>query len=158
MSVSITLSWEGMDSVDRALSRLDPIDANVMLTGIGRMIQEQTRRRITSEKRGPDGKGWKANRAGTSTLYRSGALARSIDMLVNGNSVIVGSGLVYAGIHQFGGTIHAKTKKVLMFRIGNQWVSRKSVTIPARPYLGLSSENREDIVDQVSRFIKARLG
>lgn len=149
---------EGLDAVDAALARLDPLDGQSLLEGMARMIQEQTRRRIGSEKRGPDGKNWLPNRAGTSTLYRSGALSRSIDYSATGEAAIIGSGLVYAGIHQTGGTIKPKNAKRLVFRMGNKTIFAKQVKIPARPYLGISAENAEDILDAVATFLRRVLG
>ena len=156
--IALDFRFEGLEGVDRALQKLDPLAAGEMLTGIARMIQEQTRRRITSDKAAPSGEGWKRNREGTSTLYRSGTLARSIDYSVSGDAAIVGSGLVYAAIHQFGGTIVPKKAKRLVFRLGNRTVFARKVTLPARPYLGLSATDREDIIDQVGRFIRSKIG
>lgn len=156
--ISLDLRLEGMEAVDRALARLDPLPAAELMEGIARMVQEQTRRRIEGEKTAPSGAAWKPNRAGTSTLYRSGELKRSIDYAVSGTTAIVGSGLVYAGIHQNGGTITPKKAKRLVFRVGNKTVFARKVTIPARPYLGLSTENAEDVIDQVGRFVRARIG
>jgi phage gpG-like protein len=45
------------------------------------------------------------------------------------------SNVVYARIHELGGTIRPRTAKVLKFRIDGRWYSAKSVVIPARPYL-----------------------
>lgn len=39
---------------------------------------------------------------------------------------------IYAAIHEFGGVIKPKTKKYLMFKIGNRFIKTKSVTIPKR--------------------------
>lgn len=149
---------EGLEAVDKALSRLDPLPAGELMEGIARMVQEQTRRRITNEKRAPSGAAWPPNRSGTPILYQSGALARSIDYLVSGETAIVGSGLVYAGVHQHGGTIKPKKAKRLVFRMGNKTIFARKVTIPARPYLGLSAENAEDVIDQVGRFLQKKLG
>lgn len=155
---SIDVRAEELEAVDKALARLDPLAAGELMEGIARMVQEQTRRRITSEKRAPSGDAWPPNRAGTPILYRSGALTRSIDYAVSGETAIVGSGLVYAGIHQRGGTIKPKKAKRLVFRAGNRTIFARKVTIPARPYLGLSAENAEDVIDQVGRFLKKRIG
>lgn len=161
---SIDVRAEGLEAVDKALARLDPLGAGELMEGIARMVQEQTRHRITSEKRAPSGAAWPPNRAGTPILYRSGALARSIDYAVSGETAIVGApaepqaGKPYAAIHQYGGTITPKKAKRLVFRAGNRTIFARKVTIPARPYLGLSAENAEDVLDQVGRFLKKRLG
>lgn len=160
MSALFTLDAriEGLEAVDAALARLDPLDGQSLLEGLARMIQEQTRRRITGEKRAPDGKAWLPNRAGTSTLYRSGTLARSIDYTASGEAAIIGSGLLYAGVHQNGATIVPKKAKRLVFRLGNRTIFARKVTIRPRPYLGISAENAGDILDAVATFLRRILG
>jgi phage gpG-like protein len=126
---------EGLDEAPRA----------ELFDGIGRLVQEQTRRRIESEKTTPDGTPWQPNRAGTSTLYREGHLARSVDYVISGAGVLVGSGLIYARPHQEGATIKPKDAKVLRFMVGDAVVFARAVKIPAREWLGLSEENKHDI-------------
>lgn len=43
--------------------------------------------------------------------------------------------VIYALIHELGGTILPKKGTHLTFQIGGNWVRTKSVTIPKRPYL-----------------------
>ena len=52
-------------------------------------------------------------------------------------SAIIGSNLDYAAIHQLGG----------------QAGKNKSVSIPARPYLNLTSDDLDDILQETERFI-----
>lgn len=48
----------------------------------------------------------------------------------------VGTNVVYAAIHEFGGTIVARNAKALVFKTRDGvWHRVKSVTIPARPYM-----------------------
>jgi phage gpG-like protein len=61
--------------------------------------------------------------------------------------VVVGTNAPYAGVHQRGATIRAKPGKRLAFRIGRATIFARSVTIPARPFLGVSQEDREEIVE-----------
>jgi len=74
---------------------------------------------------------------------RKGFLKNSIVTQVDpsGRRAYVGSGLVYAPVHEFGATIRPKTKPYLVFFVGEKagsghWVRTKQVTIPPRPYLG----------------------
>lgn len=62
--------------------------------------------------------------------YKSGHLRRSITLKKGRNEIRVGSNLVYARIHDQGGTIKPRTKKYLRFKIGKHWVCVKSVKIP----------------------------
>ncbi|MGR3479362.1 phage virion morphogenesis protein [Salipiger marinus] len=80
------------------------------------------------------------------TLHDTGQLMRSITELPAPTQVTVGSNMIYAGVHQTGATIRPKTKKALSFTLANgDAVTVGSVTIPARPYLGISEEESADI-------------
>lgn len=140
------------------LMALSALEQHELVTGLARRVQEQTRRRIRDTKTAPDGTPWKPNRAGTSTLLDSGALLRSIDFLVEGGQAIIGTGLVYARIHQRGGKIVAKTAKALRFLFGGKIVFARSVTIPARPYMGVSAEDARELEEIASDFVEAILG
>lgn len=75
--------------------------------------------------------------------------------------VSVGTDVVYGAIHEFGGTIVAKTAKGLVFPIlprGSKawskgmnvpWARVQSVTIPARPWLAPSFEDNEMAVIRI---------
>ena len=109
---------------------------------IGSYLVTATLDRFDREQ-GPDGKPWqKSIRAmadGGLTLTDTGGLRDSITHNVagDGRSVDVGSNLVYAAIHQFGG------------KAGRN----KSVTLPARPYLGISARDSDAILRIVSRAL-----
>ena len=168
MSVEIRIDARGLIPADQALARLAPLEHAKLLLGLARLIQQQTRRRIEEEKTAPSGAPWKPNLSGTPTLYQSGALAGSIDYLVQGMQIVVGApaepqnGKPYAAIHQFGGTIRPKNGAALKF----WWQSGgfvdfavvKSVKMPARPYLGVSEANAREITDTAARFIRKALG
>ena len=71
----------------------------------------------------------------------------------------VGTNSIYAATHQFGDphrVIRAKKKKNLKFKINGQWVSKKNVVvnIPARPFLGISEEDDEDIRSILDTMIR----
>lgn len=65
--------------------------------------------------RSPDGHPWVPikHRQG-SPLLASGRLRSSIDYHVAGDSVTIGTNLVYAALHQFGGEVRPKNKKALI--------------------------------------------
>lgn len=152
--VSITVDLAGLQRAIGGLDRLADLDESELLTGIGSMGENQTRRRIESEKTSPDGVPWKPNREGTPTLLRSG------DHLHNSLAFEVGSGLVrwgasweYAHVHQYGATIVPKGAKPLSFTSGGRRRYAKSVTIPARPFVGLSAENSAHVERLVTDFL-----
>lgn len=70
-------------------------------------------------------------------LQVSGQLASSISTYYDNDSAVIGSNLDYAAIHQFGG----------------QTGKNQSVTIPARPYLKLTNEDFEEIIDLTKIFL-----
>lgn len=158
MSVALEIREQGLNEALLTIEGLANAPTEELADGIGRLVQQSTRNRIRSTKTSPAGAPWKANRAGTSTLYRSGALERSIDYVASADSVVVGSGLVYARIHQEGGRIVPKTAEALAFMAGGRLVFAKSVTLPPRPYLGLSAEDQAHIVkaaeDWLSRLVQ----
>ena len=154
MSVALEIRETGLEAALSLVQGLENAPKQELADGIGRLVQEQTRQRIEEEKRSPQGAAWKPNITRTGILYRSGALSRSIDYIPTPESVTIGSALVYARIHQLGGTIRPKTAKALAFMIGNKMHLVQSVTIPARPYLGLSPANQTDIVEAAEDWLK----
>ncbi|HQU16637.1 MAG TPA: phage virion morphogenesis protein [Gammaproteobacteria bacterium] len=93
-----------------------------------------------------------------------GGLMGSLTFATTGSRVTVGSNKVYAAIHQFGGTIRPVNAKALVFRLGNgkggkkgRVVHAKSVTIPARPYLGFGPMDRREVMDVLDVFIRKTL-
>jgi phage gpG-like protein len=70
---------------------------------------------------------------------RTGTLRRSINYALSladqGLTATVGTNLVYAGIHEYGGTIRAhviqaRNKKALAFQMGGQMIIRRQVNHP----------------------------
>jgi len=82
----------------------------------------------------------------------TGTLRKSITYKMRKNPVMasVGTNLVYAPIHEYGGTIRAKGSGYLRFKMGDKWVTTKSVKIPARPYLRPSIKDQRQ---QTEKYI-----
>lgn len=124
-----------------------------LLSSIGALGEDQTRRRISDEKTGPDGSAWPANAEGTSILHRTGQhLLQSISWMQSGDVVEWGAAWEFAHIHQFGAVILPKAAKRLSFLLGGRRVFARRVTIPARPFLGISEANAKEIEQLVSDF------
>lgn len=153
MSVSLEITETGLEEALLKIEGLANAPRLELMEGIGRLVQEQTRRRIEDEKTSPAGAAWKPNRAGTSTLYQTGALSRSVDYIATEESVQVGSGIRYARIHQQGGEIKPKNGRALVFRAGNRTIFARLVTMPARPWLGLSADNQREIVETAEDWL-----
>ena len=68
--------------------------------------------------------------------FKSWTLRRSISIIEKDNwyTNIVWTNVKYASIQEFWGTITAKNKKYLTFKINNKWVRVKSVKIRAKRY------------------------
>lgn len=152
--VRIDVTVSGMEEALARMARLSRFDKTMLLDRLGGLVESQTKRRIAHEKRAPSGAAWKPNLEGTSTLFREGFLLGSIHYVTGPDSVRIGSGLVYAAIHQFGGTITPKKAKRLAFTLGGRSVFARKVTIPARPYLGLSADNAAEIERTTELFVR----
>jgi phage gpG-like protein len=91
-------------------------------------------------------KSWDPKRDGTpSHLQKSGTLSRSFHLEVGPDHATVSNPMVYAAIHQFGGTIHAKDGSFLRFKWGpgkGDWACVKSVKIPARPFFPVGEDGK----------------
>jgi len=101
-------------------------------------VKSRTLRRF-EESRAPDGTPWpplspvtlarsKRRRKGAKPLFNQGRFRNSIAWTVRGDAIVVGTNVVYARIHQYGGYAGRGRK----------------VRIPARPYLGITEEDRRE--------------
>lgn len=81
-------------------------------------------------------------------LHQSGHLASSFNPEAGPNYAAAGTNLIYAAIHNFGGTIRRKKGKALSF--DERLVSK--VTIPARQFAAVSADTAEDILDILGRY------
>ncbi len=128
----------------RRFGGLSDSDLADITFAIGELIVTQTRTRLADGKRGPDGEAWApwspayaATRSGQHSLLTGGGdLRDSIANHSRGLEAVAGTNLVYGAIHQFGGD-----------------VSAGHPAIPARPWLGLSGENRREIEELVADSI-----
>lgn len=150
-SVSVRIDGEVEELLAR-LNQMSEIDRAGVMNAIAEGIRTSTLERFCSEE-SPEGSKWKpsirAERKGGKTLTKSAGLKNSIKAQADGSGAAVGTNLIYAATHQFGAerTIRAKKSRYLRFQIGDRWVSVPSVrvNIPARPFLGISQEDKEEI-------------
>ncbi|KZM49454.1 phage virion morphogenesis protein [Labrenzia sp. OB1] len=154
MSVSIQLD---SSDLEEALVRLRPLlefEPASMMDAIAALGESQTRRRIESEKTAPDGTPWADNHEGTSILRQTGRnLLDSVASRSSATDAEWGAAWEFAHVHQYGAVIEPKDAKALAFQIGGQPVFAKRVTIPARPFVGLSTGNEAEIEDLVTDFL-----
>lgn len=145
-------------------------DARGMWAQVGASLVTSTQRRF-EESRAPDGSIWPPSLRvlahGGKTLIDTARLMQSITFNAFDDGVEVGTNVVYAAIHQFGGqitvperqqTLHFKTskrtgQKLQGFRKAGKadvhvatTIPAHSVTIPARPFLGLDDDDDREIM------------
>lgn len=142
----------------RSLAEIDKRGINAAL---GEAMRESTLERF-KQSRAPDGRRWKtsirAAAEGGKTLIQSSQLRNSINMRSDDTGFAVGTNAKHAATHQFGEpgrTIRARRAKVLRFQVGGRWISKKKVrvSIPARPFLGLSDDDMQELKAMVEEFI-----
>lgn len=133
-------------------------DPRPLLLDIGEALVNSTRDRFSAQ-RGPDGQAWqtlsprylatKSPNPGK-ILQRRGDLVRQIFPQVEGTTLLVGTDRVYGAVHQFGALKGAfgKTRRGAPIPWGD---------IPARPWLGVSDDDANEIIAIARDHLQARL-
>lgn len=138
----LNTALNGIEKISSAAARADLMDR------IGAYGVASTQDRFLDET-SPEGQKWKKSRRarddGGQTLRDSNILFQSLTHNASAQAAEWGSNLIYAGIHQNGGDIVPKNAAALVFNIGGRKVITQKVTMPARPYLGLSSDDEVEI-------------
>lgn len=113
-------------------------------------------------------------RQGGKILQKSGRLAASISEYSDNDSATVGTNVVYARIHQEGGTINIPARSQRSYhkqykdgRVGNRFVKKSKsnfsqwntmgeykITIPARPFLHLTESDVEGMENTAAEYLK----
>lgn len=75
-------------------------------------------------------------------LIDKGRLRDNMVEMYDRDTALVGTNVVYAPIHQFGGMAGRNRK----------------VRIPARPYLVLTNEDKQDLMDEVQDYFRSLIG
>lgn len=131
-----------------ALRELHQLTGNLRpaLVEIGEDLVESTKRRFVTST-APDGSDWALNSVLSTLLYKEGdkplvnhgTLSDQIFYNASADELEVGSTMEYAAMMQFGGTKD---------EFPHLWGD-----IPARPFLGLSDQDRTDILTVLARHI-----
>lgn len=163
---SVKITSKGDEAVQAEIKRLAARvgSPRPILGAIGEILVDSTTKRFASGV-GPDGKKWKRNAPSTIARYlaafgnsrrRQGtkrpligetlALSTTISWNVSGRTLSVGSPMIYAGVQHVGA------------RRGEFGATRRGSPIPwgdipARPFLGLTAEDREDILDSLREML-----
>ena len=145
----------------RRIRSFSEIDRRSINAALAQGVRESTLERFRQGK-SPDGRRWKSSKRaileGGKTLVKTAQLRNSIHARSDASGFAVGTNAKHAATHQFGEPgriIRARRKKVLRFQYNGKWVSKKQVRvkIPARPFLGLSDEDMQEMKATVEDFI-----
>lgn len=165
-SRSLLLTLEIRDQ--QALAGLAKLKAGLhaktgLLNILGETLVESTKQRIRDGGPAPDGTPWKPLQPLTlelkknkdrGILWDSGMLKDTLAFDLEGEeAVAIGSMMVYARIHQEGGTIKPKEDRKALNVPGRGL--RRSVTMPARPYLGISAADRTAVERKVLGWLRS---
>lgn len=149
---------EGFDAAAHAAE-----DMTLLMDTIGQILVAGAMERIAVTNVGPDGVEWpKSFRVisgqGGKTLHDSGQLLNSLTQHPEPREVTVGTNRPFADVHQTGMVIRPKNGKLLVFTLadGTQ-VAVGKVEIPARPFLGISEGEAEDIHDAAGAYFSGAL-
>ncbi|MFC5423710.1 phage virion morphogenesis protein [Bosea eneae] len=165
-SVTFSFDW---DPARAAFGRLERVvaDPTPITRAIGTGLVTSTQDRFDDEV-APDGSAWSplnplyaSGKRGPGILRESGmrgGLQGSITYRAGRADVQVGSNKIYAGVHQGGAVITAKNGPFLVFSMGGKTVKTPSVTIPARPFVGISSDDQVMILDVIEGGLARALG
>lgn len=160
--VALRLSLDDLDaseSLSEAIRRAG--DLTPLMEQIGTVLEFSVSERFKNSV-GPGGTPWpvshRAREVGGKTLVDKGHLRDSISKEASARSVVIGTNMPYAHVHQFGALIEPKTvdedaTAKLAFRLPNgQFVMVDQVEIPARPFLGFDDADAADIADTVFAY------
>ncbi len=145
----------------QASQRLGSLDQSELLDMLGAIGVSQTQTRIYEEQAGPNGEAWaplnssyeNSKKGSGGLLQGDGDLMTSMEFESGSGEVSWGSPLVYAAIHHFGGVITPKSASKLVFQLGGRTIVADSVTIPDRPYLGISAGNAVELEETALVFV-----
>jgi phage virion morphogenesis protein len=145
--LTVQLRVDVRDTASEGLRQLMLRTRNIsdVLDEIGSSLVTSTQARFEKEE-SPEGDPWadhseatKKKRGDDASILRNEIHLYNITHAVSGSKVMVGTNLIYGRIHQLGGEAGRVTARV---------------TIPARPYLGLSDADREEIAAIVTERVE----
>lgn len=142
-----------LDALNEIMARIE--HPRPLMMEIGETLAESTKVRFATST-APDGSAWAPNSEVTRTIYgglfageppakkplvgETRRLANDIAWQLDGDKAVeIGSPMPYANMQQFGGT-------------KSQWPHLWG-DIPARPYLGVSDEDRATILELVDAYL-----
>lgn len=156
VSNDLPLLQDNVEALREKLGDLTPL-----MDAIGNLLEAGTRQRF-ADKKAPDGTAWanlmpstQAQKGNNNILVFSSNLEQSITHHADPYSVSVGTPESYGVYHQFGTdpyTIRPKNKKALAFG-GGVYKQVQHTGLPARPFLGLSDDDKADIYELINEHL-----
>lgn len=162
-----------IDPIASALERISAIGINPtpVLAALGPHMVANTQQRMR-EGIDPDGVRWEdyaplnplyeIDKPGPSILIGRGGfaygLAGTLTSQASGSTLMWGSNKEYAAVHQFGAVIQPKGALQLSFVMGGELIHASSVHVPARPFLGFTHEDRQDVIEELDEFLSRAMG
>ena len=160
--VTVTFEAHELAELGRAMRRAARAPLGPLMDRIAGVGEEATIERIDAGGPAPDGSDWPERHTAYENphpqLNRDGGLLESIEGAGGETTAVWGSSLVYARIHQLGGTIVPREKEALQFQLGDALVYARSVTLPPRPYLGYGAAERQGVEDVIEAWLEEALG
>lgn len=155
-----------LDAFNRLLRASN--DLSPAMRSVSRVLADATERAFQSQSDPATGKPWAPLKPSTirrrektghwpgSILQLSGILAGSIQSEYGGDYAQAGTNIPYATTHQFG----AKKGQFGAFSIvrTHQEVQIPWGDIPARPFLGISEEDKREIIDIFNAYLARAVG
>jgi len=134
----ITINEDLSREIKKALEVLEEKKFQTLMRRIGQIVKSSTQERLGSEGPAPDGTPWPDNNRDNNILLDTGALRGSIKFELDSDfEVEIGTDIIYGATHQFGDP---------------------SRNIKQREFLGVSTQDERDIVEEIDRFLKKELG
>lgn len=116
-------------------------NSRVIMQELAKELETMTADNFENEVFG--GQAWVRKAFGNGkTLSDTGELKDSVTSSATSHTASVGTNMIYARIHHFGGIIRPKNHSHLVFATPNGFAKVKSVTLPARPFLPISPDGQ----------------
>lgn len=160
----INVEVEGLKVFDDKIKKLGNLQN--FWHSVGDYMQRRTIKECFDKEQSPDGVKWRqlsdarhnerSKRGSYKILSDTGELRRSVKYKAFSNYVIIGSNLKYSRIHQFGGkiTVTPKMRKFLHYKGIHLKRSTSYVTIPPRPFLGVTMSDKRHIANMFTLYLR----
>ncbi|HDY5341435.1 TPA: phage virion morphogenesis protein [Klebsiella pneumoniae] len=182
----VTLTFDYQDALSRLWdARAEMMRPAPLLKRMGERLLVFHQQRF-HEQKSPEGIEWAAlkpryqrikRRNKDKILTRDGHLQNTLHWQVNADELLFGTSQIYGAIHQFGGTIEIAARSQQSYyrqrkdgEIDNLFVRKSKsnfaqwhtipaykITIPARPWLGVSKTEGKTLIEMAKNYLQSAL-